>query len=358
MTTSMSRTGASRPAASRRAVQSRDSRRCSERSSSCTAGAESAAEARSLAARRVPVSILRARTIRSSAASRAGTWTARRCAGATRPGSCGPSSGSCASTTCATRSAADDHRGRDSAVQEWMGHADIQTMMRYLHYAPRAEDAATLGRGFRVRVIPGALSGSGGRRRRRGVEQLRRPSGRVDRSGALRQAGAVRERESGGACHRAHPGDGQAVRLGHGLDRQQRSDETVVVGPVASSPASRPRSATFETTSDQLTALIAAVAARASATTDAPRSSWMNASRAEAPGRTAVRRVVAAPQWLPLSPRRATGASAAASAWRSAISSSARLRPGARSEMIPRAYSIAARRSAGFGSVTCAMLQS
>jgi integrase len=31
-------------------------------------------------------------------------------------------------------------------VQEWMGHADIQTTMRYLHYAPHAEDAA-LGRG-------------------------------------------------------------------------------------------------------------------------------------------------------------------------------------------------------------------
>ncbi len=26
-------------------------------------------------------------------------------------------------------------------VQEWMGHADIQTTMKYLHYAPRAEDA-------------------------------------------------------------------------------------------------------------------------------------------------------------------------------------------------------------------------
>jgi integrase len=25
-------------------------------------------------------------------------------------------------------------------VQEWMGHADIQTTMRYLHYAPHAED--------------------------------------------------------------------------------------------------------------------------------------------------------------------------------------------------------------------------
>ena len=27
-------------------------------------------------------------------------------------------------------------------LQEWMGHADIQTTMRYLHYAPGAEDAA------------------------------------------------------------------------------------------------------------------------------------------------------------------------------------------------------------------------
>jgi len=35
--------------------------------------------------------------------------------------------------------------------QEWMGHADIQTTMRYLHYAPRAEDAATVARAFRVR---------------------------------------------------------------------------------------------------------------------------------------------------------------------------------------------------------------
>jgi len=26
-------------------------------------------------------------------------------------------------------------------VQEWMGHADIQTTMKYLHYAPREEDA-------------------------------------------------------------------------------------------------------------------------------------------------------------------------------------------------------------------------
>jgi integrase len=33
-------------------------------------------------------------------------------------------------------------------VQEWMGHADIQTTMRYLHYAPRSEDAALVAKAF------------------------------------------------------------------------------------------------------------------------------------------------------------------------------------------------------------------
>ncbi len=35
-------------------------------------------------------------------------------------------------------------------VQEWMGHADIQTTMRYLHYAPRAEDARLVAEAFKV----------------------------------------------------------------------------------------------------------------------------------------------------------------------------------------------------------------
>ncbi|MGH2856427.1 MAG: tyrosine-type recombinase/integrase [Solirubrobacteraceae bacterium] len=39
-------------------------------------------------------------------------------------------------------------------VQEWMGHADIQTTMRYLHYAPRAEDAALVAEAFRVEGVP------------------------------------------------------------------------------------------------------------------------------------------------------------------------------------------------------------
>jgi len=33
-------------------------------------------------------------------------------------------------------------------VKEWMGHADIQTTMGYLHYAPRAEDAKLVAEAF------------------------------------------------------------------------------------------------------------------------------------------------------------------------------------------------------------------
>jgi integrase len=36
-------------------------------------------------------------------------------------------------------------------VKEWMGHASVSTTMRYLHYAPRPEDAAARGRGVRDR---------------------------------------------------------------------------------------------------------------------------------------------------------------------------------------------------------------
>jgi integrase len=35
-------------------------------------------------------------------------------------------------------------------VQEWMGHADIQTTMRYLHFAPRGEDARLVAQAFEV----------------------------------------------------------------------------------------------------------------------------------------------------------------------------------------------------------------
>lgn len=43
-------------------------------------------------------------------------------------------------------------------VQEWMGHADIQTTMRYLHYAPREEDARLVAEAFAVES-PAGTSG-------------------------------------------------------------------------------------------------------------------------------------------------------------------------------------------------------
>jgi integrase len=42
-------------------------------------------------------------------------------------------------------------------VQEWMGHAEIQTTMRYLHYAPREEDAELVAEAFRV-VAPDQIA--------------------------------------------------------------------------------------------------------------------------------------------------------------------------------------------------------
>jgi integrase len=45
-------------------------------------------------------------------------------------------------------------------VQEWMGHADIQTTMRYLHYPPRAEDARLVAKAFEVRQPADSLTRS------------------------------------------------------------------------------------------------------------------------------------------------------------------------------------------------------
>jgi integrase len=42
-------------------------------------------------------------------------------------------------------------------VQEWMGHADVQTTMRYLHYAPREEDARLVAEAFEVEDIPSPI---------------------------------------------------------------------------------------------------------------------------------------------------------------------------------------------------------
>jgi integrase len=35
-------------------------------------------------------------------------------------------------------------------VQEWMGHSDIQTTMKYLHYAPHADDARLVAAAFAI----------------------------------------------------------------------------------------------------------------------------------------------------------------------------------------------------------------
>ena len=35
-------------------------------------------------------------------------------------------------------------------VKEWMGHADVQTTMRYLHFVPRPEDAQLVAEAFAV----------------------------------------------------------------------------------------------------------------------------------------------------------------------------------------------------------------
>jgi integrase len=37
-------------------------------------------------------------------------------------------------------------------VQEWMGHADVQTTMKYLHYVPRVQDAELVARAFAVQT--------------------------------------------------------------------------------------------------------------------------------------------------------------------------------------------------------------
>lgn len=43
-------------------------------------------------------------------------------------------------------------------VQEWMGHANVQTTMQYLHYVPRPQDAALVGSAFEPQVDPPDLA--------------------------------------------------------------------------------------------------------------------------------------------------------------------------------------------------------
>ena len=42
-------------------------------------------------------------------------------------------------------------------VQEWRGHANVQTTMQYLHYVPRPQDAALGGRAFDPDVADSAM---------------------------------------------------------------------------------------------------------------------------------------------------------------------------------------------------------
>jgi integrase len=46
-------------------------------------------------------------------------------------------------------------------VQEWMGHADVQTTMRYLHFAPREEDARLVAEAFELKRVPAPRNESG-----------------------------------------------------------------------------------------------------------------------------------------------------------------------------------------------------
>ena len=39
-------------------------------------------------------------------------------------------------------------------VQAWIGQADVTTTMRYLHYAPRGEDAELVAQAFRLAEPP------------------------------------------------------------------------------------------------------------------------------------------------------------------------------------------------------------
>ena len=49
-------------------------------------------------------------------------------------------------------------------VQEWMGHSDIQTTMKYLHYAPHADDARLVAAAFAIEGPAGRAGIEGGRR--------------------------------------------------------------------------------------------------------------------------------------------------------------------------------------------------
>ena len=52
------------------------------------------------------------------------------------------------------------HRHRQ--IQAWMGHADIQTTKRYMHYVPQHDDAARLTAAFTAETMPPTVPRTGG----------------------------------------------------------------------------------------------------------------------------------------------------------------------------------------------------
>jgi hypothetical protein len=61
-----------------------------------------------------------------------------------------PGCAACASTTCVTPSGTRAVEKAESILElkEWMGHANVQTTMRYLHYKSKADAARRLSEAF------------------------------------------------------------------------------------------------------------------------------------------------------------------------------------------------------------------
>ena len=67
-------------------------------------------------------------------------------------------------------------------VQEWMGHADVQTTMKYLHYVPRPDDAALVAEAFAVDPVRSTTPGPDGRASGAGSEARQVPRDSHNRS--------------------------------------------------------------------------------------------------------------------------------------------------------------------------------
>jgi integrase len=78
------------------------------------------------------------------------TTRSRRLGSGTSASKTSPSCSTTSATLVGTQCAA---RGMDlPKIQAWMGHANIQTTMRYLHYVPAHDDAARLTVAFAAEV--------------------------------------------------------------------------------------------------------------------------------------------------------------------------------------------------------------